>query len=353
MLLHLTGVDVTGSLLLSMAGGISQYFSYSAYGYAVGSDGLPGFNGERFDPLTGVSHLGNGYRAYSPALMRFTCPDSESPFGAGGINPYAYCEGDPINRGDPTGHIPGGRIVLGLVEGFEALAEKEAEKRAEKRAEEAVEKGAAKSVRKTSSAGVSGVSGASTASTSIAQDAAVTPQVGQELASVSAGSSAVGEVGGEAENIRMGYRADHRTPDEIKKAGGFHSRHPSMKREEFIKEFSEMGPFTYSQKAINFPDPKFVSVGFDTDAGGYAHNNRYLYEINMSNMREVTPTHENVGSKLRKEKWPIHLAMDGPTILDSSTIAMKSRTEYTFVTSIPEEWIKRVRLPYGGGWGPF
>ena len=37
-----------------------------------------------------MTHLGNGYRAYSPALRRFTCPDSESPFGGGGINPYVY-----------------------------------------------------------------------------------------------------------------------------------------------------------------------------------------------------------------------------------------------------------------------
>ncbi|NUU69192.1 RHS repeat-associated core domain-containing protein [Enterobacteriaceae bacterium BIT-l23] len=66
---------------------------------------LFGFNGERTDPVSGHCHLGNGYRAYSPALMRFTCPDSLSPFGAGGINPYAYCAGDPVNHADPTGHL--------------------------------------------------------------------------------------------------------------------------------------------------------------------------------------------------------------------------------------------------------
>ncbi|WP_434628282.1 RHS repeat-associated core domain-containing protein [Chromobacterium sp. CV08] len=62
-------------------------------------------NGERRDPLGGAAHLGNGYRAYSPALMRFHCPDSLSPFGAGGINAYGYCAGDPVNRADPSGHL--------------------------------------------------------------------------------------------------------------------------------------------------------------------------------------------------------------------------------------------------------
>ncbi|WP_147458691.1 RHS repeat-associated core domain-containing protein, partial [Pseudomonas savastanoi] len=37
-------------------------------------------------------------------LMRFNSPDSLSPFGKGGMNAYAYCAGDPVNRSDPTGH---------------------------------------------------------------------------------------------------------------------------------------------------------------------------------------------------------------------------------------------------------
>jgi RHS repeat-associated protein len=49
--------------------------------------------------------LGNGYRAYNPRLMRFHSPDSWSPFGRGGLNPYMYCVGDPVNNSDPTGHI--------------------------------------------------------------------------------------------------------------------------------------------------------------------------------------------------------------------------------------------------------
>ncbi|MFC9627560.1 RHS repeat-associated core domain-containing protein [Streptomyces sp. NPDC056930] len=64
---------------------------------------LLGFNGERPDPVTGCYLLGNGYRAFDPVLMRFHSPDSLSPFDGGGLNPYAYCLGDPINRVDPTG----------------------------------------------------------------------------------------------------------------------------------------------------------------------------------------------------------------------------------------------------------
>ncbi|AUH51303.1 hypothetical protein CXB49_11000 [Chromobacterium sp. ATCC 53434] len=74
-----------------------------------------GCHGERLDPVGGVHHLGLGHRAYSPALMRFHCPDSLSPFGAGGVNPYAYCDGDPINRADPSGQFSvGGAIGIGL-----------------------------------------------------------------------------------------------------------------------------------------------------------------------------------------------------------------------------------------------
>ena len=80
---------------------------YTAYGYrAVGAgQGDIGFNGQRFERLTGCYLLGNGYRSYSPALLRFQSPDSLSPFGDGGINAYAYCQGDPVNSEDPSGHF--------------------------------------------------------------------------------------------------------------------------------------------------------------------------------------------------------------------------------------------------------
>ena len=81
--------------------------AYSSYGHRRAESGLTsllGFNGERPDAVTGHYLLGNGYRAFNPVLMRFNSPDSLSPFGKGGLNCYAYCSGDPVNRSDPSGH---------------------------------------------------------------------------------------------------------------------------------------------------------------------------------------------------------------------------------------------------------
>ncbi|WP_263975046.1 hypothetical protein [Pseudomonas xanthosomatis] len=43
------------------------------------------FNGEWRESLTGCYHLGNGYRLFSPGLMRFQSPDSLCPFGEGAL----------------------------------------------------------------------------------------------------------------------------------------------------------------------------------------------------------------------------------------------------------------------------
>jgi len=58
--------------------------AYLPYGQRLAESGLLsllGFDGERPDPVTGCYLLGNGYRAFNPALMRFNIPDSCSPFG--------------------------------------------------------------------------------------------------------------------------------------------------------------------------------------------------------------------------------------------------------------------------------
>ena len=66
---------------------------------------LFGYTGAYCDTVTDGYLLGSGYRMYLPELIRFNSPDSWSPFGRGGIHPYAYCAGDPINHADPSGHF--------------------------------------------------------------------------------------------------------------------------------------------------------------------------------------------------------------------------------------------------------
>ncbi|MDO7896437.1 RHS repeat-associated core domain-containing protein [Pseudomonas citrulli] len=114
---HLDGVvettllatDQQRSVLHALDAARPHRLVYTPYGHRLPESGmlsLLGFNGERPDPVTGHYLLGNGYRAFNPVLMRFNSPDRLSPFGEGGLNAYAYCVGDPVNRKDPTGHIP-------------------------------------------------------------------------------------------------------------------------------------------------------------------------------------------------------------------------------------------------------
>ncbi|WP_434672598.1 RHS repeat domain-containing protein [Pseudomonas sp. R1-15] len=86
------------------------YGTYGERGPDSTLQSLLAFNGEALES-TGWYLLGNGYRAYNPALMRFHSPDALSPFGAGGLNCYMYCAGNPIAFGDPTGHARQGQII--------------------------------------------------------------------------------------------------------------------------------------------------------------------------------------------------------------------------------------------------
>jgi RHS repeat-associated protein len=124
--------DTKASVIATGDGSGLEAKGYAAYGYAPPDDSAQsalGYNGEYTDPVTGNYHLGNGYRAFSPVLMRFTAPDSLSPFG-GGLNTYAYCDGDPINAIDPTGHMKWyewaglivGTVALAAVGGYDAYA---------------------------------------------------------------------------------------------------------------------------------------------------------------------------------------------------------------------------------------
>lgn len=79
--------------------------AYDPYGYRPAQSDAPvlGFNGQRAEAGIERYHLGHGRRVYNPVLRRFHEQDALSPFGAGGLNGYMYCAGDPVNYGDPSG----------------------------------------------------------------------------------------------------------------------------------------------------------------------------------------------------------------------------------------------------------
>ncbi|WP_411565073.1 RHS repeat-associated core domain-containing protein [Pseudomonas shirazensis] len=117
----LLGCDAQGSVRLEADNSVRSRH-YTAHGAEPEdpANGPYGYAGERREPLTGW-YIPGGYRPYDPIVMGFLSPDSESPFGRGGLNPYAYCGGDPVNRIDPDGHawwkwlVAGVGLVLGAV----------------------------------------------------------------------------------------------------------------------------------------------------------------------------------------------------------------------------------------------
>ncbi len=124
----LLGADPAGSILAEADTELRSR-SYAPYGHVPLDDPEPhpAYNGELLDTPSGCYLLGAGnHRPYSPTLQYFLAPDPFSPFDEGGLNAYAYCAGDPINRTDPSGHfwkwIVAGLSVVAAVASLGALA---------------------------------------------------------------------------------------------------------------------------------------------------------------------------------------------------------------------------------------
>lgn len=103
----LLAVDGAGSVLCFENTKRQGTCGYSVYGVGplYREPLVLGFNGELPERCTRRYGLGLGYRVYDTRLMRFLSPDRISPFGAGGLNGYSYCAGDPVNYHDPSGHM--------------------------------------------------------------------------------------------------------------------------------------------------------------------------------------------------------------------------------------------------------
>jgi RHS repeat-associated protein len=121
---QLLATDQQRSVLQLVDSGGAVHQVYAPYGHRhadTGFGSLLGYNGEALDSVTGHYLLGNGHRAFNPVFMRFNSPDRLSPFGRGGLNPYAYCLGDPVNFSDPMGQTAEQNWQPWLILGVSAL----------------------------------------------------------------------------------------------------------------------------------------------------------------------------------------------------------------------------------------
>ncbi|MGM9814469.1 MAG: RHS repeat domain-containing protein [Candidatus Enteromonas sp.] len=88
----------------------------SAKGYFVSKISRFLFKGYFHDEETGFYYLESRY--YDPELARFISTDEASnldPRAPTGMNPWAYCQNDPVNKFDPSGRFG---LVIGLIGSF-------------------------------------------------------------------------------------------------------------------------------------------------------------------------------------------------------------------------------------------
>jgi RHS repeat-associated protein len=100
----------SATVTLNSSGNATAAQLFAPYGgvrYASGA--MPttyGFTGQRSDSASGLDYYGSRY--YDPLAGQFTSGDSMMPgggFDLWGLSRYAYVEGNPEDRTDPTGHI--------------------------------------------------------------------------------------------------------------------------------------------------------------------------------------------------------------------------------------------------------
>lgn len=105
------GDHLGSSVLVTKASGNAEALVlsralYAPYGGSLGAAPPErGFNGRDHDAATGLYDY--GARWYDPALGRFLQPDARvpDPLRPASLNRYAYAEGGPLDRVDPSGHL--------------------------------------------------------------------------------------------------------------------------------------------------------------------------------------------------------------------------------------------------------
>ena len=107
--IYCTDMQGSTSVLAGTSLDISGGYSYSDYGEVTPFDGTPAQNeicytGAVYDSTTGEHYLRARY--YDPQQGVFTTQDTLRGEATDSAlwNAYAYCNGDPVNNCDPSGH---------------------------------------------------------------------------------------------------------------------------------------------------------------------------------------------------------------------------------------------------------
>ena len=110
------------AIVRAATGQVVAKYSYDAWGnctvtnaagYAVGDKNPFRYRGYYYDTETGLYYLNSRY--YNPEFGRFISADGLiDNRGATSQNLFAYCNNNPVNMADPTGHLPF-FLVTGLI----------------------------------------------------------------------------------------------------------------------------------------------------------------------------------------------------------------------------------------------
>jgi insecticidal toxin complex protein TccC len=160
----------------------------------------------------------------------------------------------------------------------------------------------------------------------------------------------------------IAMRGDDRSPETIRKAGGFFprdNRGPEIK-DEFRQAAVGKSMNTLSQEHVRSPVPGYVSTGMDENSGGYGDTRAYLYRMEIPGLAERAINDQTLGLNTSFEFIPkgrLHarLLMSGSTLDQSKFVAMipPMTVEMTFITPIPSAYIVAYREAKSTEWKPF
>ncbi|MFD6280775.1 DUF4157 domain-containing protein [Streptomyces sp. NPDC060209] len=182
----------------------------------------------------------------------------------------------------------------------------------------------------TSSADQTNSAGQTSAAAEPAQAQSTTPAHGYTLA----GSASL-----------VFFRADGRSPEAIRQANGMRSRNSTSVATELAVFLED--PIAYARAHVSSPKPTLVSTALDEDCGGYASNDRHLYQI------QVGGWHRFAAPPARSKILTKPTVYANSTSLETATAAVigpvGSTQEMDFIGGIPLAAITGCRRPGESG----